>query len=304
MYTEIEGVSTNCAGVTFGDIQGQEAAKQYFEWITYRDPDLTEENPGPAAVMVLGPQGSGKDMVLHAVAGTLVERGYQCINLMVPRAGMLPEGFTDYVEAQLQQAPCVLTLRKVERLQDADGLLDLLNRGADAEHHLLVVASAVKAEQLDGNLAMPFTYVYLRKPNLTERQLFFTNYQEGAFRKHFKVLAEKTEDYGYAQLCSICTLMKAKIDYFTKTNPIFDETDEDEVEQQILMVVDNYDIPKQAPTVVVSGGDKYAVQRETVSEKKPIAGTSPLKDTIQRDASGRVDFSALPKPGSFNTKRF
>lgn len=295
---EKDGISTKVPRLTWEDVVGQERIKNFFRWILYRPKEEEKiELAKDHAVLLLGPQGSGKDMLVQATAGEFADKGYQYFCLTVPKSGMLPEGFAERITLALEDGNCILVIRRPERLSDAEEFEDFLETAGEAPNRLMILATTEKLERMDGAVAGFFCLVYGQKPDKTERILFFQEGLPEEMQDLKRVLAEQTEGYGYAQLTSLLLLLLMRVNYCYAQGFIKDD-DAGRLAEYARSMAAEYCLPRDAQQVLVTSGVNQSLSNNGNnaggSDREAVKGSSEPSILRERDANGHYKFNLKP----------
>lgn len=265
-----EVISTTPPQITWDDVAGQARIKNFFHWILSRNEEEKIELGKDQAFLLLGPAGSGKDMLLQATAGEFVRRGFQYFCLTVPENGQIPQGFDKRLAMALEDGDCVLVIRRPERLNDPEEFGEFLESVSETPRRLVILAKSDKVEKIDGDITSFFCQIYGQKPTFEDRLDFFEAGLPEMLADLKKELAEQTEGYGYGQLTSLLLLLILRINYCFAQGFLNEDSGIERLEQYVKGLLQEYCLPRETvPGVQVAAPAKAPLKAQPPEKKQP-----------------------------------
>lgn len=208
----MKNVSTSPPLVTLDDVVGREFLKKVIRSAVY-DAVLNKdvEIAKTGTFMFVGPEGSGKTFLCHAMAGEFCKNGYKYICCNVDKSGALPEKLCDEILNALNAANVFLMLRNIERLEDLPELERLLTEAENRKCALAVVSAAKSTHKVDLDIGRMFTYICTDLPDYTARKLYFKKVLRGYPKAGRDKLAAETDGCGYNMLQSVAAAVKLDV---------------------------------------------------------------------------------------------
>lgn len=251
------------------------------------------------SVLLYGPYGSGKNTLLEAMAGEMIQGGYNYlyINLLtIPKekiASVFKYIYTEYKK----KGPLFLRIYHLERLQDIRLLQKLLQWAEERENPMVIAASVEDEDDLPKDIRKMFYAYYIGLPSEEDRKAYFMEELENLFNnassQGMKKLVQDTEGYNYVQMASVVQCIKMRVKYSMlkegKTINMAMDYLNDSVIQEVLK---NTELPKKkssesmdlsALVQAISNIQPAQVQFEKKTEvvkpqrRDPLAGLHPSK---------------------------
>jgi cell division protease FtsH len=218
------------SGITFGDVQGEEEAKEnLMEIVDYLDnPDKYKEIGAsmPKGVLLVGPPGTGKTMLAKAVAGEanvpfFSISGSEFVEMFV---GMGAAKVRDLFKQAKEKAPCIVFIDEIdaigqkrntagtggndEREQTLNQLLTEMD-GFEGNNGVIILAATNRPESLDPALTRPGRFdrrVPVELPDLEGREAILRSHAKKikiADNVNFKQVARMASGASGAELANV-----------------------------------------------------------------------------------------------------
>ena len=207
-------------GCCFSDISGRDFWKAILGSYWHVDEiDETLELPAVQGVLLHGPYGSGKNTLLQAMAGEMVQGGYRYLEMdfqKIPKtkaAMVFDEIKRDYLGTQ----PIFLFLNRLDLFENASLLWEFYH-AADETGYPVILAGAVENEtDIAPDIRKLFHSYWIDVPDRMDRKAFFVENLESLFEhasiQGMEKLLDGTEGYNYIQMESLVNQLKLRVKY-------------------------------------------------------------------------------------------
>lgn len=216
----IKYIGTEPLGCRFEDLSGREFWKSILGSYWYVDV-IDEELDLPMAqcVLLYGPYGSGKNTLIQAMAGEMVEGGYTYLELdfmAIPKEKVRMV-FKMLKNDYLQKGPVFLFLNHLEYFKDIQGLWALYEYANEGDSPVIIAGAVEDETVLSSDIRKLFHTYYIGLPDKEDRKAYFEenlkNFFSNVAKQGINKLLDGTEGYNYVQMESLIQRIKMRVKY-------------------------------------------------------------------------------------------
>ncbi len=251
------------------------------------------------SLLLYGPFGSGKNTLLEAMAGEMIQGGYNYlyIDLLTIPKEKIPFVFRYIYTEYKKKGPLFLRIYHLERLQDVRLLQKLLHWAEERETPMIITAAVEDENELPKDIRKMFYAHYIGLPGAEDRKAYFEeeleNLFENASSQGMKKLMEDTDGYNYVQMASLVQRIKMRVKYtMLKEGKTIDRAMDYLNDSVIQEVLKNSELPKKKSSetmdlsaLVQAMSNIQPVQAQTVKKteivkpqkRDPLAALHPSK---------------------------
>lgn len=249
----IKYIGEESTGYCFEDLSGRDFWKTILAsyWNEEAMDDALEIDP-VQFLLLCGPYGSGKNSLLGAMAGEMVQGGYEYleVDLMTVPKEKIPAVFQFLCKEYKKDGPIYFRLNHLELLHDVRFLLKIHHWAEEREFPMIIAASIEDEGELSSDIRKIFHTHYIGLPDSEDRKAYFKYELESLF-EHSSIqginrLVEGTEGYNYIQMGSLVQRIKMRVKYsMLKEGKTMEIAMAWLQEEMIREVLEHSDIPKK-----------------------------------------------------------
>ncbi len=249
----IKYIREESPGYCFEDLSGRDFWKSILSsyWNEEEMDDVLEIDP-IHFLLLCGPYGSGKNTLLGAMAGEMIQGGYQYLemDLMTITKEKIPSVIQLLCKEYKKTGPIFFLLKHLERIQDVRVLLKIHQWAEEREFPMIVASSVEDEDQLISDIRKLFHVHYIGLPDSEDRKAYFKYELESLFDNSsiqgMSKLVEGTEGYNYVQMASLVQRIKMRVKYsMLKEGKNVDIAMAWLQEEMVREVLEHSDIPKK-----------------------------------------------------------
>ena len=170
-------------------------------------------------VLLHGPYGSGKNTLLQAMAGEMVQGGYHYLEIdfqAVPKESVR-KVFELLAQEYVGTRPLFIFISHLNMLKDAAVLWEFYAKANEGDYPV-IIASAIEDETaIIPDIRKLFHAYWIDVPDREDRKSYFSDNLEVLFdnspKEGMKKLLDATEGYNYIQLESLANQIKLRVKY-------------------------------------------------------------------------------------------
>lgn len=207
-------------GCCFDDISGRDFWKSILgSYWHVENIDEALELPSVQCVLLHGPFGSGKNTLLQAMAGEMIQGGYKYLELdfdKIPKEKIRPV-FKQLKSEYIQAGPIFLFLNHLERFKDARVLWNFFESASSGSYPLIMAGVVSDDNALPSDVRKLFHAYYIGLPEREDRKAYFKDNLEELFDNSsyqgMEKLLDGTEGCNYVQMESLAQQIKMRVKY-------------------------------------------------------------------------------------------
>ena len=203
-------------------------------------------------LLLCGPYGCGKSALLGAMAGEMVQGGYQYLEvdlMMIPKDKILSV-FQFLCKEYKKDGPIYFHINHLECLHDVRLLLKTHHWAEEREYPMIIAASVEDEGELPSDIRKLFHIHYIGLPDSEDRKAYFKYELESLFDNSsiqgMSKLVDGTEGYNYVQMGSLVQRIKMRVKYsMLKEGKSMDIAMAWLQEELVQEVLEHSDVPKK-----------------------------------------------------------
>lgn len=207
-------------GYCFDDLSGREFWKSILGSYWHVDAiDEALDLPMAQCVLLYGPYGSGKNTLVQAMAGEMVQGGYQYLELdflTIPKE-KIRSVFKLLKSDYIHKNPTFLFLNHLDRLKDVQVLWHFYEWANEGDVPVIVAGVVEDETILPSDIRKLFHAYYIGYPDKDDRKAYFEDNLASLFEntsiQGMSKLLDATEGYSYVQMEAFVQRMKLRVKY-------------------------------------------------------------------------------------------
>ena len=170
-------------------------------------------------VLLHGPYGSGKNTLLQAMAGEMVQGGYRYleIDFQIISKEKVRKVFELLAKEYIGTGPIFLFISHLNALKDAAALWEFYAKANEGAYPVLIVSAIEDETMIDADIRKLFHSYWLDIPDRGDRKAYFKDNLEVLFdsvpNEGIKKLLDSTEGFNYVELESLANQLKLRVKY-------------------------------------------------------------------------------------------